>query len=184
MSYDILYALWFFLPAGVANAAPVFAARLPVLKKWDYPMDGRRTLRGKRMLGDNKTFRGIVFGTIIGFITFILQQNAVMHLGDFSSYILSNGYTEYPAVLGVLLGFGALAGDALASFFKRQLGILPGNRWIPFDQLDYIIGSSICAAIVAVLSFNIYVWAFILWFVAHLVFSYIGFRFGLKRTAI
>jgi hypothetical protein len=34
-----MFALWFFLPAGVANAAPVFANKIPVLNRWKTPMD-------------------------------------------------------------------------------------------------------------------------------------------------
>ena len=43
--------------------------------------------------------------------------------------------------IGLLLGSGALIGDAVKSFFKRKEGIKPGNRFIPWDQLDYSIGS-------------------------------------------
>jgi CDP-2,3-bis-(O-geranylgeranyl)-sn-glycerol synthase len=38
------------------------------------------------------------------------------------------------------MGFGALAGDSIKSFFKRRLGFAPGKAWVPFDQLDFIVG--------------------------------------------
>lgn len=43
-------------------------------------------------------------------------------------------------LLGIAAGSGAMLGDSLKSRFKRRLGIVPGRRWIPFDQLDFVLG--------------------------------------------
>src|SRR5437870_12474599 len=53
-------ALWFFLPAFVANpTAVVFGGGTPI--------DFGRTLRdGQRLFGDGKTWRGLVGGTLSG----------------------------------------------------------------------------------------------------------------------
>lgn len=184
MAFDILYSLWLFLPAGVANAAPIVAARLPLIKHWNYPFDCNQTFRGKPLFGKNKTWRGVIFGTFMALVVFLIQQKIAPNLGDFSAYLTAAGYMDFSVVLAILLGFGALLGDAIASFFKRQRGIEPGARWVPFDQLDYIFGSTICAAPVVILSLYLYFWIFVLWFLAHLLFSYIGYRFGLKKTPI
>ena len=65
-------AFWFFLPAGIANMSPVLASRISWLKSWDTPLDFGKSFRGKPIFGKNKTWRGIVFGTlsaiIVGFI--------------------------------------------------------------------------------------------------------------------
>ena len=57
-----LQVLYFFAPAYFANMAPVFArghfATLAV------PIDGGRRWRGRRILGDHKTWRGIVAGVV------------------------------------------------------------------------------------------------------------------------
>jgi len=37
--------------------------------------------------------------------------------------------------------FGALIGDIVESFFKRRIGKVRGQDWIPFDQLDFILGA-------------------------------------------
>jgi len=39
MFKDVLFALWFFLPAACANGIPVLVALIPQLKKFDAPMD-------------------------------------------------------------------------------------------------------------------------------------------------
>jgi hypothetical protein len=55
---DILFALWFFLPAGLANAAPVFANKIPGSEWLAVPIDGGKHFRGKRITGNHKTIRG------------------------------------------------------------------------------------------------------------------------------
>ncbi len=76
MVNDILYALWFFLPAGAANIAPILVVRLPVIKNWNAPLDFHKTYRGKRLLGSSKTLRGLVAGTILAVIIFGLQKRS------------------------------------------------------------------------------------------------------------
>ena len=49
---DLLFVLWFFLPAGLANMMPVFTAKLPLLRTLDFPLDGDATFHGKRAFGD------------------------------------------------------------------------------------------------------------------------------------
>ncbi len=34
-----------------------------------------------------------------------------------------------------------MTGDAVKSFFKRRAGVPPGGRWIPADEIDFIIGA-------------------------------------------
>ncbi len=64
----ILRALWIFLPAFVANMAPVFMAKL--LPRWNAPIDGGRLAKdGKRLLGAGKTWRGLTGGGLLGGIT-------------------------------------------------------------------------------------------------------------------
>jgi CDP-archaeol synthase len=45
------------------------------------------------------------------------------------------GYSDHPVQPGLLISFGALAGDSIKSFFKRQIGIRSGASWLVFDQL-------------------------------------------------
>ena len=52
---DILFALWFFAPAGLANAAPVFANKIPRSDWLAVPLDFGKSLRGRRIFGDRKS---------------------------------------------------------------------------------------------------------------------------------
>lgn len=185
MLEDILFALWFLLPAAAANAIPVFAARIPVIDKLDAPIDGGKTWHGHAILGPHKTWRGLIAGIIIATLFLWVQQILVAQYG-WAQYI-ANGvdYAALPTlILGPLFAIGALGGDAIESFFKRRLNIKSGGSWVPFDQIDYIIGSVLVTLFFVVLSPIQYVWIFVVWFVMHLLGSYVGYLLGLKKDPI
>ncbi len=114
--------------------SPVLFKKVPILA---YPIDCGVTFCGKRVLGTNKTWRGLLAGIIMATLFVYLQK--WLNIVDYSEI--------NPLILGPLLGAGALVGDAVESFFKRQRGIKPGHSWIPFDQTDWIIGAVIFAEI-------------------------------------
>lgn len=185
MIHDILLAIWFLLPAALANATPIFAARIPFLSKWDTPMDGGRTFRGKRIFGDHKTWRGLVTGMIVATIVLWVQQLIVMQTNWVDWFTASVPYETLPVLLlGPVFAIGALGGDAIESFFKRAIGIKSGKPWFPFDQLDYIIGAVLVSLFFVILSPLQYVLIFVIWFVGHLLASFIGYLLGLKKEPI
>jgi CDP-2,3-bis-(O-geranylgeranyl)-sn-glycerol synthase len=82
------------------------------------------------------------------------------------------------------MGFGALLGDAIESFFKRQARVKPGNTWFPFDQIDYIIGGLLFSLPVITLGVKYYFLILVVWLLLHLISSYIGYLLGLKTKPI
>jgi CDP-2,3-bis-(O-geranylgeranyl)-sn-glycerol synthase len=185
MLHDIGLAIWFFLPAGIANVAPVLAAAVPGLDKWNAPIDGGRQFRGRPLLGPHKTWRGLAAGILLATLAFLLQQ---MLVSDFDwAQWLAEGvpYASLPAwLLGPLFALGALGGDAVESFFKRRRGLESGAAWLGFDQLDYIIGAIILTLPVVRLEIIQYLWAVVVWLAIHLASSYIGWLMGLKKQPI
>lgn len=113
------------IPAYVANMAPVFARRLPSNARLDFGL----TFRGEPVFGAHKTWKGLVAGTLIGTMVGVLLAQAYWPF-SFSPFYWS-----------FLVSFGALAGDAIKSFFKRQMKIKSGKPWVPFDQIDFTIGA-------------------------------------------
>src|SRR6266581_1490606 len=107
----IVQALWFFLPAYVANPmAVVFGGGTPI--------DFGRTLRdGDRVFGDGKTWRGLVGGTLSG---------AVLGL------LLSVPFN--------LLAPGALLGDLGGAFVKRRRHLPRGAKAPVLDRYDFVVG--------------------------------------------
>lgn len=171
---DYVAAVLFFLPAGLSNLIPVLANHVPGLQRWTTPLDFGKTWRGRRLLGDNKTWRGLVCGTLTGGLTAVivsrLNANTVV--------------TIAPFWIGCLLGFGALLGDAIESYFKRLRGLHPGASWFPFDQLDFIIGGLLLVYPFVRLPVWAMVTILIAYFLLHLLLSYIGYVLRLKRTPI
>lgn len=181
----IFFALWFFLPAGVANMAPIIAARLTYMDKWETPMDCGLKLRGKRIFGENKTWRGLLSGIVAAIAVVYVQQLIWQNGAVTFDAALPIDYLEYsPVLLGLLFGAGALLGDAIESFIKRQKGIPAGDKWFPFDQIDYIIGGCMAMALLAPLSIPLYLLILALWFTLHLIFSYLGYLLHLKPRPI
>jgi len=182
---EVFFTLWFFLPAGIANMVPVFVAHIAAFKRFDAPIDLGKTYRGKRIFGSHKTWRGLVAGIIFGTLTLWLQQLAVQHSGWLQTWTARVDYGHLPTLaLGPLFAIGALGGDAIESFFKRQRGIAPGRGWFPFDQTDYIIGSAIASMPFIALSIAQYAILVVLWLIIHVVASAIGYLLGLKDSPI
>lgn len=169
-----LFAFLFFLPAGISNMTPVFSSRIPVLKNWQTPLDFGKSYRGHRIFGRNKSWRGLVSGTIAGTLT-----GLILNLTYFTEYNMA-----LFLALCASMSAGALLGDAIESFFKRQRGIDSGKTWFPFDQLDYIIGGLLFALPFATLSLESVLWIFGLYFGLHLITSYIGYLLGFKDAPI
>ncbi len=181
---DILFVLWFFLPAGLANMAPIYAAKLPFIKVFAFPLDCYATFRGKRILGDHKTFRGLLSGILSAILTVYLQVYIYEHVPLVRRFVSIDYSSINPILLGVLFGVGALGGDALKSFIKRQIGKAPGSSWFPFDQIDYIVGGMVLTSFYIRLTLMQYIILFILWTLLHLLASYIGYLLKLKDTPI
>ena len=95
----ILGIFFLLLPAGIANMAPVLVKKIQFL---NFPIDFGKRIGGKEILGKNKTFRGIFFGTLAGILTAYFQTK----IHDFvAPFALIDYATVNPALLGFLLGF-------------------------------------------------------------------------------
>ncbi|WP_129114404.1 CDP-2,3-bis-(O-geranylgeranyl)-sn-glycerol synthase [Halegenticoccus tardaugens] len=134
----VLKALWAMLPAYVPNNVAVLAGG-------GRPMDGGRTLGGRRLLGDGKTWRGTAVGTLAGFLL-ALGLNAVNRR---ASERLDVSLPEFPPRAGLALALGAMVGDVGASFLKRRTGRRRGASFPVLDQLDFVAGALGLARLVA-----------------------------------
>lgn len=180
----ILSILWFFLPAGLGNLAPILANKIPAIQKYTYPLDFHKKFRGKRIFGNHKTIRGLISGIIIGIITVYLQVFLYNHFQFFRYVSLFNYNHINPLLLGLFAASGALIGDAVKSFFKRQLNIPSGKSWFPFDQIDYILGGIIFTYFYIKLDTTTYIVLFIIWFLMHILSTFIGWLLRLKKDPI
>ncbi|MFB6256204.1 MAG: CDP-2,3-bis-(O-geranylgeranyl)-sn-glycerol synthase [Haloplanus sp.] len=131
-------ALWAMLPAYVPNNAAVLAGG-------GQPIDGGRTLDGRRLLGDGKTWRGTVAGTLVG-VALAVALNAAR-----PTVVAALGahLPAFPLRAAVGLASGAMVGDIGASFLKRRLGQQRGAAVPGLDQLDFVVGALALAALLA-----------------------------------
>lgn len=173
---DLIRIFWFFLPAGMANMAPVLFRWINFL---NYPIDFNKQLNKKPIFGKNKTFRGLFFGIVLAILVVYIQKILYAHTVNISliDYSVLN-----PLLLGFLLGFGALFGDSIKSFFKRRLNINPGKSWIPLDQIDWIIGSIIFVIFYVKLSLMQVLVSIVLFGLLHPVINLIGYLIKIKKN--
>ncbi len=175
---EILRVFWFLLPAGFANLVPVLFKKSNFL---NYPVDLGIRLRGKEIFGENKTYRGLFWGTLTGICITYIQKllyplTIKLALIDYSVVNV--------IVVGFLLGFGALAGDLIESFIKRQIGMSPGRTWIPFDQIDWIIGAMFFINFYTHITWLQISFAILLFVPLHLLIKFIGFLLEINQVKL
>lgn len=173
----IIQLLWLLLPAMVANMAPVFAAGYHLLPTLNRPLDGGRTWRGARLLGDHKTIRGFVVGALAGAATAGLQS-----LFSLDALNIGTPLQQMPSALafGAYLGTVALLGDAAKSFLKRRLRIKPGKPWPVFDQTDFAAAALLALTPFLTITFLHAVAVTVIIGLASVTVSIIGFNLRLK----
>ncbi len=125
--------LWIMMPAYLANT-------IAVLTGGKYPIDQGKTLAdGNRILGDGKTWSGLVGGTLGGVAIGYTQLNFG---NSFIESIVNNLpedlWGDSPFIIFFLLSFGALFGDMSASFFKRRSNLKRGDKSPLMDMFDFV----------------------------------------------
>jgi len=165
----ILEIIWFFLPAYAAN----MAASIFKLKFLNFPIS-------EKIFGSHKTYRGFLIGLISALIIVSIQK--LLFSFDFFQKISYLNYAKNFLLIGFLLGSGALFGDLIKSFFKRRLKIPPGEKWIPFDQIDYTLGALIFISFLWRPSLIFILSAIILNFFLHILINHLGFWLGIRKS--
>lgn len=169
--------LYFILPAYFSNgAALAFGGGTPV----DF---GKSDGNGNRWIGNGVTWRGLIAGTLIGMLTGAVQgyfgHDIIAAIGP---YIITPIIVDVNSgiLIGFLLGFGALLGDAIGSFLKRRLGIGRGKPAPILDQLDFLIVAIILVSFVVDVNWIFVVIAIALTLVIHLIANGCAYLLGLK----
>ncbi|WP_122088770.1 CDP-2,3-bis-(O-geranylgeranyl)-sn-glycerol synthase [Halalkalicoccus subterraneus] len=172
----LIVAFWVMLPAYVPNNAAVLAGG-------GAPIDGGRTWKDRRILGDGKTWRGTLVGTLVGigiaYLLNVLRPTAVEALGV--------SVPTFPLVAMITLPLGAMLGDMIASFVKRRLGRNRGAPLPGVDQLDFAVSALVLTAIVAfewlvaVFTLPLLIVVFVLTPILHVVTNVLAYLFGFKH---
>ncbi len=171
----IFKCFYLMLPAYFANMAPVIVKKINLFV---IPIDFNKTINNKPVLGRNKTFRGIIFGVIFAVIVAYLQS--LLYNKEFFGDISFFNYQNW-LLFGFLIGFGALIGDLVKSVFKRRLGIKPGEKFVPFDQTDFVIGALIFIMPILDLTLEIFLTSLFLSFILHIIVNHIAYYLKIRN---
>ena len=179
--FIIISAILFILPAYVANgSALVFGGGTP--------LDMGKSLKdGRRLIGDGVTWKGFIggtiVGTIIGAILGLIGQLIGISINQLSFGMINTvvyGDILSGLLLGFLLAFGALCGDAIGSFIKRRIGIQRGKSAPIMDQLDFVIVAIILSLLLVKLDILFILLICVLTLIIHLGTNTGAYLLGLK----
>lgn len=177
----ILSCIYFFLPAYFVNMTPPLIKRVGIFNFLDKRVDFGKKFKGEPIFGNHKTWRGVTGGILVG----ILMVFGQLYFYQFS-FIKKISLIDYQKINILLFGFlissGAVFGDLFFAFIKRRLKLQPGTRFLPFDQINYVIGAFIFLQPFLKLSYSIWLTIFILTFFLHLIFNRIGYLLGLHKA--
>lgn len=183
----ILGCFYFFLPAYFTNMVASLSKKIGFLKALGIPIDFGRKFKGKEILGSHKTWRGAISGIIVG--TLIAFAQSYLYRISFIQEISLFDYENSNIFLfGFLISSGAVFGDILFAFLKRRRNINPGEPWIPFDQINYVIGAFLFLTPFTNFlfddGFGLDVWlvVLILTFFLHILANHSGYWMGLQKN--
>jgi CDP-diglyceride synthetase len=177
-----------FLPVLGAYLVQAPVLRYDLAPRLRKPIDGGRSLAGRRLFGDNKTWRGAIAmfaGTIVAAL---VLSRVDWYWSRLPGEIRSAGALPF----GALLGLGVVAGELPNSFLKRRIGIAPGARrrspvgiaLAIFDQGDFVLGVWIALLPIWAMSPAQALLAFAVVSLAHLAISAIGYAIGARRSVL
>jgi CDP-diglyceride synthetase len=184
---DVWDALWIVAPILGAYVAHAPVLRFDLLRALAVPLDGGLTLRGRRIFGANKTWRGVVVMFVGVVTTTLLAAQSPAWANHWPPPL-----RMHPTVYAALLGLGFVAGELPNSFLKRQLGIHPGaqRRSVVgvalsiFDQADFVPGIWLALAPLWLMPLAQLLVVFAVAVVAHLLINVIGYAIGARKTWI
>jgi hypothetical protein len=139
-----LTVLYLFAPLIPALALAALVMRFDLLHSLRRPIDCGMTLRGRRLFGDSKTWRGVVVAMAGCTAGAAVQKYAI---GEAARPWMLVDYARINVVLfGIAMGAGAMLGELPNSFVKRQAGIAPGKTargplaalFYVWDQVDLL----------------------------------------------
>jgi CDP-2,3-bis-(O-geranylgeranyl)-sn-glycerol synthase len=179
----LILSIWLMLPAYIANPAAA-------LLGGGRPIDmGRNFTDNKRILGDGKTVRGFILGSLCGALVGLIQIWLAPSIAPYLAAYVSEDMLLHASYIALFtMPVGALIGDLVKSFFKRRLGFERGAMMPVADQLDFVLGAWALTYLLDsawfMSSFNpaILLTVILITPVLHVTTNFIGFKIGRKNV--
>lgn len=136
----------------------------------------------KRLFGSNKTWRGAL----------VMFTGVVLATGVLWDLMPDSIQDESWLVAGALIGAGTVLGELPNSFFKRRLGIGPGERrltpggiaLIVYDQADFVPGIALCLLPVWTMPLDTLLIGFVAVAAVHFGVNVVGYAIGARDQPI
>ena len=179
--------LWLAAPVMFAAAVHILVMRFDLLRGLKRPLDFGRCVGGRRIFGDNKTWRGAVL-MVAGSAAGMALQGALrvrpLELFDYG------GVNAW--LCGAALGLGFVLAELPNSFLKRRCGVAPGQKapgrraWFftGLDQADSVLGCLLAVTLFWFPSWQVVLAALVLCSAVHAAFNLALLWMGLKRGAL
>jgi len=164
-----------------------FCIKFGWLRAFAGPIDRGIVIRGRRLFGANKTFRGVLAVALGASAGYCLQ-------GAFPA-LQPPAFRELPTqglgFLGFALGVAAMLSELPNSFLKRQLDIAPGASgggaaavfFYLFDQVDLLLGAWLVAWCWVPPTLSRVLWSILFVVVVHQIISMLGALLGMRATS-
>ena len=202
-----LMTLWLYLPGFLANTfAMMWGKWLPKTGYGPWPIDGGKNWKdGNRILGDGKTWNGLIGGSItsgllctlivalMGDVPSNIEPSIFAHplTGSENSWFNVSNDLVSAFILGTFLGFACLLGDSTGSFIKRRRGLkregevsskAPLLDTLPFAIMVFLwgqlfLGDSLISSIDLIVPMLI---SIVITPILHRSFNLIGYAIGWK----
>jgi CDP-2,3-bis-(O-geranylgeranyl)-sn-glycerol synthase len=182
-------AFYLFSPLLVAAGLAALVMRRDGLRILNRPLDGGAMLRGRRWLGDGKTWRGAVLAVAGCCLGTVVQRACA---GVVPNALQVVDYAAIDALaFGAALGLGAVLGELPNSFVKRRLGIPRGETaegpvaavFYVWDQVDTLLGAWPLACIWLTPRPLLVVMSMALVLIVHPAASWVGYHVGARSSA-
>ena len=130
------------IPVILSGIFVMLWCKLPILKSFARPIDmGKNFTDGRRIFGDNKTWKGIL-GYVLFNIIFTVIWGFVCEgtsLGEYNFFYQNHENTlTFNLLIGLLLGLGYALFELPNSFLKRRLDITPGKTVTGFRKVFFV----------------------------------------------
>ena len=178
--------------AGVVNS--IFC-KLDVLKSLKKPLDFNKKINGKRIFGDNKTWKGLL-GYIFFNIIFMILVGIIYKACNIENlnffYINHKNTLVFNIFVGALLGLFYALFELPNSFMKRRLDIKPGKTikgpkkyfFIFLDQADSVFGVALVVWMFYPIGIKVYLLYILVGAVTHLLINMLLYALHLRKNLV
>lgn len=174
---------------ALAGAVHVIWLRSSYSRHFAVPIDAGASWRGRRLFGENKTWRGFMAMPLAAALVFSLAAQFREVLPTWLAAGIWAISASKLAFVGLVCGLAFMLAELPNSFIKRQLDIYPrataqrlGLRvlFLFIDRIDSTLGVLIVLSVLLPVRGMTWVWALLLGIGLHWIFSYWLFALRLK----